>query len=256
MLKFISINKTFGDIPALSDVNLDVAPGEFVFITGPSGAGKSTLLNLILRKYLPDNGEIFYEDKDITKLRGRDVSKLRQNIGIVFQDFKVLPDRTVRENIEVVLAVKNVPQKEWKERVGQILERVGIAERARLFPAQLSGGEVQRVSLARALVSNPGLILADEPTGNLDWETADAIMDLFEGINKEGKTVIVATHHKAITDRLKKRIVNMRGGKIDSDTGGSKQAPKKERKMEEKTETDNTEKSEEKQVKVKVEEKN
>ncbi|MBI2103787.1 ATP-binding cassette domain-containing protein [Candidatus Woesebacteria bacterium] len=219
MLKFVTVTKSFGDIVALNDVNLEINPGEFVFITGPSGAGKSTLLNLIVRKYLPDQGEIFLGDRDITKLKGKEVSLLRQNIGVVFQDFKILPERTIRENIEVALAVKGVADSEWRNRVDQVLDMVGLTERAELFPSQVSGGEIQRASLARALVIGPDLILADEPTGNLDWDTADLIMQLFDKVNQTGKTVIVATHHQGIVDKMKKRKVVIRGGKIEGDEG-------------------------------------
>lgn len=232
MLKFVNVTKTFGDITALSGINFEVEDGEFVFITGPSGAGKSTILNLILRKYLPEAGQIFVGQKDITKLKGSEVSTLRQSIGIVFQDFKVLPERTVRENIEVPLAVKNVDKSEWKGRVDQVLQMVGLLNRADLFPNQLSGGEVQRAALARALVTNPDLILADEPTGNLDWETADAIMTLFDKINEAGKTVIMATHHQGIIDRMKRRRIEVKGGKIESDKGGKSHKKKSESKEE------------------------
>lgn len=233
MLKFVDVTKTFGDITAISGVTFDVEPGEFIFITGPSGAGKSTLLNLVLHKYLPDSGEIFLNEQNITTMKNNEIPKLRQNIGVVFQDFKVLPERTVRENIEVALAVKSVDQKEWKERVGSVLNMVGLESRSELFPNQLSGGEVQRASLARALVIGPDLILADEPTGNLDWDTAESIMGLFDKVNKLGKTVIVATHHQGIIDKMKKRTVKMRGGKIESTgTRRHREEPKKEEKPE------------------------
>ncbi|OGM05767.1 hypothetical protein A2125_01100 [Candidatus Woesebacteria bacterium GWB1_43_5] len=252
MLKFVAVTKTFGNIVAVSEISLEVDPGEFVFITGPSGAGKSTLLNLILRKYLPDSGEIFFGDRDITKLKGSDVSVLRQNIGTVFQDFKILPERTVRENIEVALAVKGVKDSEWKNRVDQVLEMVGLKDRSELFPSQVSGGEIQRASLARALVINPDLILADEPTGNLDWDTADAIMQLFEKVNKAGKTVIVATHHKGIVDKMKKRRVVVRNGKIESDEG--KPPARRTSGPEGKKESPKSGNPDTKKVKVKVEE--
>ncbi|MCS7092041.1 MAG: ATP-binding cassette domain-containing protein, partial [Patescibacteria group bacterium] len=145
-----------------------------------------------------------------------------QQMGIVFQDFKVLSERTVRENVEVALAVINLPKSEWRARVSHVLELVGLSERADLFPAQLSGGELQRVSMARALVVNPKIILADEPTGNLDWETAEKIMQLFDHINNEGKTIIMATHNKAIVDKMKKRIVELQNGKVAKDELPSK----------------------------------
>lgn len=227
MLKVKNISKSFGNITALSDISFDVEPGEFVFLTGPSGAGKTTLLRLILRQYKPDSGEILLDDADITKIKSREVPKLRQQIGVVFQDFKILPERTVRENVEVALAVVGLPSSEWGARVEHVLALVGLADRGSLFPSQLSGGELQRVSLARALVVNPKLILADEPTGNLDWETADKIMSLFDKINKEGKTIIMATHHQLIIDKYKKRTIELRGGKVTNESkalsGKSKQ---------------------------------
>ncbi len=214
MVKFKGVTKTFGAIAALKDVSFEIAKGEFVFITGPSGAGKTTILRLLLGEILPDSGEIVVDGTDVTKLDPKNLPVHRQKIGVVFQDFKVLPERTVRENVEVALAVLGVPEGEWPGRVEQVLKLVGLATRSELFPAQLSGGEIQRVSLARALAVNPKIVLADEPTGNLDWETAEAIMDLFERINKEGKTIIMATHNKMVVDKLKKRIIGLKDGKI------------------------------------------
>jgi len=175
-------------------------------------------MRLILKELVPDSGRIYFEDKDITKLSRKEIPLLRQKIGVVFQDYKILPERTVRENVEIALAVIGVPQDQWLKRVDRVLELVGLEERVDLFPAQLSGGELQRLSLARALVVNPKLILADEPTGNLDWDTADKILDLFEKINKEGKTIIMATHHKLIVDKhkvspdgkLKRKIIELK----------------------------------------------
>jgi cell division transport system ATP-binding protein len=226
MLKVNKVTKTFGKITALEEVSFEVEKGEFVFITGTSGAGKTTLLRLILRELLPDSGEIFFDDMDITKLPQKKVPKLRQNIGVVFQDFKVLPERTLSENVAVALAVCGVDSAEWKDRVNQMLKLVGLFQRRHLFPSQLSGGELQRVSFARALVVNPKIILADEPTGNLDWETADAMMELFKKINDEGKTIIMATHHKLIIDKLKKRVIELKKGGINSDSGASKRKSK------------------------------
>lgn len=225
MLKLQNVSKSFGSIIALEDINFEIEPGEFVFLTGHSGAGKTTLLRLILRELLPDTGEIYLDDQDITRLKGREVPVLRQQIGTVFQDFKVLPERTVRENVEVALAVIGLPRKEWNDRVEHVLNLVGLLNRINLFPSQLSGGELQRVSLARALVVNPKIILADEPTGNLDWDTADRIMQLFEKINNEGKTIFMATHNQMILEKEstkpdgtkgKKRIIVMKDGKVVS----------------------------------------
>ena len=214
MVKFEGVSKKFGNIIALSDISFEAEDGEFVFITGPSGSGKTTLLRLLMRELLPDHGKIIVGKQDIVKLEDKEVPSYRQGMGVVFQDFKVLPERTVRENVEVALAVINIPQKEWISRVDHVLKLVGLMERAELFPSQLSGGEIQRVSLARALVVNPKIIIADEPTGNLDWETATQIMDLFEKINKEGKTIFVASHHEAIIKKMGKRVVKLKGGKL------------------------------------------
>ncbi len=210
MLKIQNVTKSYGDIIALEDVSFDVDKGEFIFITGPSGAGKTTLMKLILREILPDTGEIVFEDEDITQLTKKEIPYLRQKIGVVFQDFKVLPERTLRENVDIALAVIGLPRNEWHARTDHVLDLVGLSERSEMFPSQLSGGELQRVSLARALVVNPEIILADEPTGNLDWETADKLVELFEKINKEGKTIIMATHHQLLVKKLGKRVVSLK----------------------------------------------
>lgn len=216
MLKVNNVSKSFGSIVALEDISFDIDPGEFVFLTGPSGSGKTTLLRLILRELLPDTGEIYLEDQDITQLRLREVPALRQQIGTVFQDFKILNERTVRENIEVALAVIGLDKSEWIDRVDHVANLVGLSNRVELFPSQLSGGELQRVSLARALVVNPKIILADEPTGNLDWETSERIMQLFEKINQEGKTILMATHNQNIIDTMKKRVIEVKHGKVEN----------------------------------------
>jgi len=241
MLRLEHITKTFGDIKALDDVSFSVDEGEFVFLTGPSGAGKTTILRLILREFQPDSGEIFLADKDITKIKNKEIPQLRQQIGVVFQDFKILQEQTVRENVEVALAVKGLSQKDWQSRVNHVLDLVGLFERSELFPSQLSGGELQRVSLARALVVNPKVILADEPTGNLDWETADKIVDLFEKINKEGKTIVMATHHKVIIDKLKKRTINIQDGKLTREAHAKKEKSTKTKKEENDTKSDTKE---------------
>lgn len=214
LVEFKKVSKVFGEIEALHDISFEVAKGEFVFITGPSGAGKSTILKLILGEITPSSGTILIDGVNVGGLDSANLPKYRQKIGVVFQDFRVLTERTIRENIEVALAVIGVSQDQWRERVDQILKLVGLTKRSELFPSQLSGGELERVSLARALVVNPVLLLADEPTGNLDWETADAIMELFEKINKEGKTIIMATHNKEIVEKLKKREIKLKEGKL------------------------------------------
>lgn len=215
IIKFKNVTKKFGSLLALSDINFEVEKGEFIFITGPSGAGKTTILKLILGEHTPDTGEIVVEGKDLRNLKPSDIPSYRQTIGTVFQDFKVLPERTVGENVEVALAVIGIPQEHWEERIHHVLKLVGLSRQENLFPSQLSGGELQRVSLARALIVNPKIILADEPTGNLDWETSSAMMELFEQINKEGKTIIMATHNEDIVKKHKKRVIHIVGGRID-----------------------------------------
>ncbi|KKQ91891.1 MAG: Cell division ATP-binding protein [Candidatus Woesebacteria bacterium GW2011_GWB1_39_10] len=214
MINFKNVTKKFGSVSALTDVSFEIKKGEFVFITGPSGAGKSTILKLILGELAPDGGTIIVDGLDIKNLKTKDVPYFRQKIGTVFQDFKVLPERTVGENVEVALAVIGLPENEWKERINHVLKLVGLTKQINLFPSQLSGGELQRVSLARALVVNPKLLLADEPTGNLDWDTSEGVVKLFEKINEEGKTVIMATHNMDIIKKFKKRIINIVNGKI------------------------------------------
>jgi cell division transport system ATP-binding protein len=214
MLEFKNVSKTFGAIQALEDLSFTIESGEFVFIIGPSGAGKTSVLKLLIHEYPPTTGEIILDGNRIDNLKAKDVPLLRQQLGIVFQDFKLLPTRTVGENIELALAVKKVDKKEWSERVKHVLSLVGLSERESLFPSQLSGGELQRAAIARALVINPSLIFADEPTGNLDWETADGIMDLLVKINAEGKTVIVTTHNMEIIEKLKKRVIALSKGKL------------------------------------------
>ncbi len=240
MVEFRNVSKSFGKIKALSEISFKIEKGEFVYITGPSGAGKTTILRLILREILPDSGQIIFDGTDIVNLDRKQIPLLRQKIGVVFQDYKILPERTARENIEVPLAVIGIDPSQWEARVNQVLKLVGLTDRSDLFPAQLSGGELQRVSLARALVVNPKLILADEPTGNLDWETAETIVELFEKINHEGKTVIMATHNKMIVEKHKKRIIELKAGRISG-----------QEKVKSKEEKEETVKS---TVKVKVEE--
>ena len=215
MLSIKNLSKTYGRIVALSDISFDVKDGEFIFITGPTGVGKTTLLKLIIGEIKPDTGQVVLDSKDILKLTANELPYVRQQIGVVFQDFKLLPERSVRENIEIALAVIGLSQEKWPERVKNVLKITSLEDRANLFPSQLSGGETQRVALARALVVDPKVVLADEPTGNLDWDTADRVMDILIKINKEGKTVIVASHHKDIMRKMAKRTIELKKGKID-----------------------------------------
>ena len=209
MVKFNKVTKMYGDVIALKDISFEVEKGEFLFITGPSGSGKTTILKLILKEILPDAGKIFFGTQDIEKISEKELPLYRRKIGCVFQDFKVLPEKTVEENIQIALAAIGVPEDKWEKRVDEVLKAAGIEKRADFFPLQLSGGELQRVSFARALAVKPELILADEPTGNLDWDTAKEMMDLFEKISKEGITVIVATHNSLIIDKIKKREIKI-----------------------------------------------
>ncbi len=214
LINFKNVTKTYGSVVALDDVSFGVKKGEFVFITGPSGAGKTTILKLILGEIIPTKGEVRVDNLNIINLNDKNLPSYRQKIGVIFQDFKVLPDRTVFENVAVALAVVGLPESEWEERAKHILKLVGLGRQANLFPSQLSGGELQRVSLARALSINPKIILADEPTGNLDWKTSDSLMELLEKINKEGKTIIMATHNMEIVGKYKKRVIHLNGAKI------------------------------------------
>lgn len=241
MLEFKNVTKKFGDIAAVEDISFEVNDGGFLFIMGPSGAGKTTLIRLILREFKPDKGEIVFNKGNIAELPAKKIPELRQQMGVVFQDFKVLPESTLRENVEVALAVVGLPKEEWDARVDHVLKLVELDKRADLFPSQLSGGELQRLSLARALVVNPKIILADEPTGNLDWDTADKIMDLFEKINKEGKTIIMATHHELIVDKLGKNVIRIKDGKI---VGGGKTKKKSAKGVSKKAEKDISEEKE------------
>ena len=214
IIHFKGVSKKFGSLVALNNVSFDIKKGEFVFVTGPSGAGKTTILKLILGQIVADAGEVIVDGFNVTKLESQDLPSYRQKIGTVFQDFKVLPERTIAENVSVALAVIGLPETAWNERVEHVLKLVELSRQKNLFPSQLSGGELQRVSLARALSVNPKILLADEPTGNLDWETSDKLMDLFEKINKEGKTIIMATHNMEIVKKYKKRVIHVVGGTI------------------------------------------
>src|SRR5260221_10935009 len=214
MVDFKNVSKSFGNIKALSDVSFNVAKGEFVFIVGASGSGKTTILRLLLSEYKPTSGTIIFDGVNISNIKKSEVSRLRQSIGVVFQDFKLLREKTVGENIEIALAIKKIDKSEWQTRKGQVLKLVGLSNRSELFPAQLSGGELQRVAVARAMVTDPKIIFADEPTGNLDWETGEVVMDLLDKINKNGKTVIVTSHNQDIIKRMKKRVIRLKDGKL------------------------------------------
>jgi cell division transport system ATP-binding protein len=205
------------DIAALKDINLIIDRGEFVFIVGASGAGKSTLLKLIIREFLPSKGSIKIFGRDVTRLKNREIPLLRRNIGMVFQDFRLLQDRNIFENVAFTLRVIGASTREIRKRVPLALNLVGLKEKAFKKPNELSGGEQQRVCVARAIVNRPAILLADEPTGNLDPGTSMEIMNLLHDINVRGATVIVATHAKDLVDHFQKRVVVLENGGLVSD---------------------------------------
>ena len=214
-----NLTKKFGGITALLDVTLSINPGEFVFLTGPSGSGKTTLLRLAMRDLLPDSGSLIINNHDLSKLKKKDLPALRREIGTVFQDFKLLLDRNIWENVSLPLEVRRLPASQVDKAVKIALELVGLTNRTSLFPAQLSGGELQRAGLARAIVGKPKLILADEPTGNLDPKTARTIVKLLKDIHTELKTTIVmATHNADIVNLYSQRVISLDGGKLIKDS--------------------------------------
>lgn len=214
MIEFKNVSKTYEDtgVRALDDVSFFIDKGEFVFLVGPSGAGKSTLTKLLIKEETPNNGEITVNGFDLNSLTKDKVPYLRRSIGMVFQDFRLLPNKTVYENVAFAMQVIGASKAEIRRNVPNVLSLVGLAHKARMKPGQLSGGEQQRVSLARALVNKPPVIIADEPTGNLDPDTANEIMQLLCEINKRGTTMIVATHAKNFVDEMHKRVLAIENG--------------------------------------------
>ncbi len=206
-----------GDRPALQDVSLNVPKGEFVFLTGPSGAGKSTLLKMLFVAERPTRGQILVNGRNVATLKPRQIPMLRRQVGVIFQDFKLIPNRTVHENVAYALHVVGVPEREIRKRVYQVLKGVGLYHKAHVLPPKLSGGEQQRVSIARALVNDPVLLLADEPTGNLDRAITEEIMALLERANARGTTVVVATHDQDLLKRYPKRVVLLENGILQDD---------------------------------------
>ncbi|MBR6536157.1 MAG: cell division ATP-binding protein FtsE [Lachnospiraceae bacterium] len=205
------------EIHALEDVSISIKKGEFVFITGSSGSGKSTLIRLMLREILPTKGKVFVAGRELSRLRRHQVSKYRRSIGVVFQDFRLLKDRNAYENVAFAQRVVEVPPGEIKRNVPRFLSLVGLSEKYKAYPDELSGGEQQRVALARALVNNPVILLADEPTGNLDPKNSWEIMHLLEEINRRGTTVVVVTHNHEVVDMMQKRVITLRNGRVISD---------------------------------------
>ena len=225
-IKFKDVEKTYKNgVNAVYDMNLTIKKGEFVFVIGASGSGKSTLIKMLYREEKPTNGSIMLGGVNVAKLKNRKVYKIRRKIGIVFQDYKLLEKLTVYENIAFVLEIYGMKQKEMRPKILTALEQVGLKDKARSYPLELSGGEQQRVNIARAIVSNPKVLICDEPTGNLDPKTSLEVMKVIEDINKDlGTTIIMVTHDEAIVNRLKKRVVIIDKGRIAKDTerGGYK----------------------------------
>jgi len=217
MIKFENVSKKFGEVATLDKVNFELKPGEFVFIIGPSGAGKTTLVKLILKDYLPTAGTIKIGGINLEEIPKRKISDYRRKIGVVFQDFKLLPDRTALENVALALRIFGEKETEIIPKVMEVLGLVGLGERADFFPAQLSAGELQRTCLARAIIGSPEIVLADEPTGNLDLGTARQIVKLLKKINEMGKTIIMTTHNFEIVNQMKERVIELDKGKLISD---------------------------------------
>jgi len=231
MIRFDQVTHQFPNkITALEEVDLQIDPGELVFIVGKSGSGKTTLLRLLLRELTASSGSIFFQDKNIADLKENQIPQHRRRIGAVFQDFKLLKDRTLAENVSLSLQIQDKKEEEIDNAIIEALNLVSLADKIEMFPSQLSGGELQRAVIARAMVSNPDVLFADEPTGNLDPETSWQIMELLKQIHKAGKTVIMATHNAVLVDALKERVVRLDKGKVISDEKkGSYQKEKKQK---------------------------
>ena len=218
MIKFSKVSKMYdNNVKALSDINIEIEKGEFVFLVGPSGAGKSTFIKMLLKEVEPTTGQIIVGKTDLSKLTRSKIPYYRRKIGMVFQDFRLIPTLNVYENVAFAMKVVEATPKEIRRRVPMVLSLVGLSHKYKMFPSELSGGEQQRVSLARAIVNNPSVLIADEPTGNLDPETAKEIMELLNDINKAGTTILMATHAKDIVDSMKKRVIAIEGGSIARD---------------------------------------
>ena len=224
MLQFRNVTKVYDNtnVTALENINLEIEKGEFVFLVGHSGAGKSTLIKLITAEEKATNGQIIINDIDVTALKPKEIPFYRRTLGMVFQDFRLLENKTVIENVAFAMKVVGATNRQIRRRTPEVLSRVGLSAKARFYPNELSGGEQQRVAIARALANNPNLIIADEPTGNLDPDISAEIMKYLEEINRSGTTVIVATHDKDIVNKMHKRVIAVDGGNIvrDDERGG------------------------------------
>lgn len=212
------VNKTYpGGNIALQDVNVHIQPGEFVFVVGPSGAGKSTFIKMLFREVLPSSGTILVNGVDIQNLKEKEIPYMRRQLGVIFQDYRLLTDRTVYDNVAFAMQVIETPYRKIKRNVMNVLDLVGLRKRANSYPTELSGGEQQRIAIARAIVNDPFLVIADEPTGNLDPETSKEIMSIFSEINESGTTIVMATHDKDIVDSMGKRVIAIENGIIVRD---------------------------------------
>ena len=223
MIEFINVSKEYDNkVKALNDVSLKIDKGEFVFLVGASGAGKSTMLKLLLKEEEPTEGQIYLGNRNITKVRKRKIPEVRRNLGVVFQDFRLLSNKTVYENVAFAMEILGEHPKEIRRRVPMILSMVNLSKKASNFPDELSGGEHQRVAIARAIVNNPPVLIADEPTGNLDPDTAWEIMSVLGDINSRGTTILMATHAKDIVDVMQKRVIQIHNGSLirDEEAGG------------------------------------
>ena len=218
MIKFENVSKIYeNNVKALSDINIEIGVGEFVFLVGPSGSGKSTFIKMLLKEVEPTTGQVIVGSTNLSKLTRKQIPYFRRKVGMVFQDFRLIPNLNVYENVAFAMKVVEATPKEIRKRVPMVLSLVGLSHKYKMFPNELSGGEQQRVSLARAIVNNPTVLIADEPTGNLDPKTAREIMELLDDINKAGTTVLMATHAKEIVDSMKKRVLEIEGGEIIRD---------------------------------------
>lgn len=218
MLEMIDVSKIYpGGSVALQDINVRIEQGEFVFIVGPSGAGKSTFFKMLFREVLPSSGKVIVNGHDLVKMTDKEIPYFRRQLGIVFQDYRLLPDRTVYDNVAFAMQVIETPYRKIKRRVNDVLDLVGLRKRAHAYPTELSGGEQQRIAIARAIVNDPILLIADEPTGNLDPETSWEIMDIFREVNKSGTTIVMATHDREIVDEMEKRVIAIENGHIVRD---------------------------------------
>ncbi len=220
MIVFDNVTKIYNSNVGLKNVSTTIKDGDFVFLVGPSGAGKSTFVKLILKEIDADEGSIKVDGREVTQFSNRDIALHRRNIGMVFQDFRLLPKKTVSENVAFAMEIIHCTKRKIKRQIPQVLDLVGIREKADKYPDELSAGEQQRVAIARAIVNNPKLLIADEPTGNLDPETAWDIMRILEQINLRGTTILMVTHAKDIVDRMQKRVITIRSGEIIRDNVG------------------------------------